>query len=270
MRTTRTLAVAAVALAVAATPAAAHAQASTAPVAYHGLTSAQQTQKFQELSGKGYVPVSLSISSGPSYAGVWVKSSGAAWAMFQDMSAQGYQQRFDEYSVKGYQPTVVTATGSGDAARFAAVFVKKSGNFIARHNMTIEQLTSGNLDAMAKGLMLTSIDVYGTAGAPTYAAIWTPNTSGVKWHVTYDLSSADHSAAFKLRLSNGYRPAYVAVDPGGTYTTIWRKDKVDSWFEYTGMSSSGYQSRFNELKTKGYYPAQVNSEDGKYAAIWTK
>ncbi|WP_067143090.1 hypothetical protein [Microtetraspora malaysiensis] len=269
MRTIRTLAVAAVTLAVAATPAAAHAQAPTAPVAYHGLTSAQQTQKFQELSGKGYTPVSLSISSGPSYAGVWVKSSGPAWAMFQDMSAQGYQQRFNEYSAKGYQPTVVTATGSGDAARFAAVFVKKSSDFLARHNMTMDQLTSANLEAKAKGLMLTSIDVYGTAAAPTYAAIWTPNRSGVKWHVNYSLSTADDSEAFKLRVANGYRPAYVAVAPGGTFTTVWRQDKAGSWFEYTGMSSSGYQSRFNELMAKGYYPAQVNSEDGKYAAIWT-
>ncbi|WP_433222386.1 hypothetical protein [Microtetraspora malaysiensis] len=270
MRTTRTLAVAAVALAVAATPAAAHAQAPTAPVAYHGLTSAQQTQKFQELSGKGYVPVSLSISSGPSYAGVWVKSSGAAWAMFQDMSAQGYQQRFNEYSAKGYQPTVVTATGSGDAARFAAVFVKKSDTFIARHNMTIEQLNDATLTAKSKGLMMTSIDVYGTAAAPMYAAIWTPNRSNVKWHVNYSLSTADDSEAFKLRVANGYRPAYVAVAPGGTYATIWRQDKSSSWFEYVGMSSSGYQSRFNELQTKGYFPSQVNSEDGTYAAIWTK
>ncbi|MCC5579670.1 hypothetical protein IMZ11_28980 [Microtetraspora sp. AC03309] len=270
MRITRTLAIAAVALAAAATPTAAHAQASSASIAYHGITSAQQVQKFHELSGKGYVPVSLSISSGPSYAGVWVKSSGAAWAMYQDMSSQGYQKRFDEYTAKGYQPTVVTATGSGDAARFAAVFVKKSGSFMAQHNMTTDQLITANLKAQAKGLMMTSIDVYGTDGAPTYAAIWTPNASGVKWHLTYDLSSADHENAFKIRVSNGYRPAYVAVDPGGTFTTIWRNDKSGSWYEYTGMSSSGYQSRFDKLKTEGYFPVQVNSEDGKYAAIWTK
>ncbi|MFF4773288.1 hypothetical protein [Microtetraspora fusca] len=270
MRTTRTLAVAAAALAVAAAPTAAHAQAPTASVAYHGITSAQQVQKFQELSGKGYVPVSLSISSGPSYAGVWVKSSGVTWAMYQDMSAQGYQQRFDEYYAKGYQPTVVTATGSGDTARFAAVFVKKSGKFVARHNMTTAQLTAANADAVAKGLVLTSVDVYGTAAAPMYAAIWTANTSGVRSEVTVGKSYAEHDAEFKARVSNGYRPGYIAVGPGGTYTTVWRNDKISGWFEHTGMSSSGYQSRFNELKTDGYFPAQVNSEDGKYAAIWTK
>ncbi|WP_067174576.1 hypothetical protein [Microtetraspora niveoalba] len=270
MRTTGRLAIAAVALAVAGTPAAAHAQAPSASVAYHGVTAAQQAQKFHDLSGKGYVPVSLSISSGPSYAGVWVKSPGVSWAMYQDMSSQGYQQRFDEYNAKGYQPTVVTATGSGDGARFAAVFVKKSGKFVARHNMTAAQFTSANASAVANGLAPASVDVYGTAAAPMYAAIWTANPSGVRWEVTVGKSFTEHEAEFRARVSNGYRPGYVAVGPGGTYTAVWRNDKIDGWFEYTGMSSSGYQSRFNELRSEGYFPAQVNSEDGKYAAIWTK
>ncbi len=270
MRITGKIAITGVALAVAGAPVAAHAQASSASIAYHGITSAQQVQKFHELSGKGYVPVSLSISSGSSYAGVWVKSSGTAWAMYQDMSSQGYQKRFDEYTAKGYQPTVVTATGSGDAARFAAVFVKKSDKFVARHNMTSAQFAAANAAAIGNGLVPTSVDVYGTAASPMYAAIWSANSSGVRWEVTANKTFAEHEAEFKARVANGYRPGYVAVGPGGTYTAVWRNDKIGGWFEYTGMSSSGYQSRFDKLKGEGYFPVQVNSEDGKYAAIWTK
>ncbi|MFC7648099.1 hypothetical protein ACFQX6_52255 [Streptosporangium lutulentum] len=31
-----------------------------------------------------------------------------------------------------------------------------------------------------------------------------------------------------------------------------------------------YQSRFDELKAKGFYPIHISAENGIYAAIWTK
>jgi hypothetical protein len=36
------------------------------------------------------------------------------------------------------------------------------------------------------------------------------------------------------------------------------------------MSSSGYQRRFDQLKAKGLLPVQVNAENGRYAAVFSK
>ncbi|MFC7648098.1 hypothetical protein ACFQX6_52250 [Streptosporangium lutulentum] len=111
-----------------------NARAQTAPliVAYHGLTSAQQTKRFNTLSAQGYQPITVSISidsSGHSrYAAVWSTSGGAMgklpFAMYQDMSSAGYQKRFEQYTAQGYLPAAVSATGVGASARFAAIFVK--------------------------------------------------------------------------------------------------------------------------------------------------
>ncbi|MEV4179187.1 hypothetical protein [Nonomuraea sp. NPDC049709] len=31
-----------------------------------------------------------------------------------------------------------------------------------------------------------------------------------------------------------------------------------------------YQSRFDELRAKGFYPVHISTELGRYAAIWTR
>jgi hypothetical protein len=41
--------------------------------------------------------------------------------------------------------------------------------------------------------------------------------------------------------------------------------RVTAW--RTG-AADGYQKRFDQLKDKGFYPVQVNAENGKYAAIF--
>ncbi|MEU6412228.1 hypothetical protein [Microbispora sp. NPDC046933] len=259
-----------------------HAQTAPSIVAYHGLTSAQQTERFNTLSAQGYQPITVSISTDSSgrsrYAAVWSSSGGAMgadlpWAMYQDMSSAGYQRRFDQYTAQGYLPAVVSATGSGADARFAAIFVKRSGvRYIAKHNITPKELDSTNATARKDGLWLTSVDVYGTADAPRYVAVWSSKPGGFGWHVSYALTQEKHNIEFKDATALGaWRPTVITVWPNARYTTVWRDDdKPGSWYSYVGMTAAGYQSRFNELKAKGFYPFQISVENGIYAAIWTK
>ncbi|MEV1174144.1 hypothetical protein [Nonomuraea sp. NPDC049784] len=129
-------------------------------VAYHGLTFAQQTERFTSLRAQGYRPITVSISTdgsgGIRYAAMW-SSSGRAmgsdlpWVMYQDMSSERYQRRFDQYAAQGYQPAVVSATGYGAGARFAAIFIKNPGfRFVAKHDITAGQaegIITGGRDA---------------------------------------------------------------------------------------------------------------------------
>ncbi|MFD8531320.1 hypothetical protein ACFV0L_28250 [Streptosporangium canum] len=36
------------------------------------------------------------------------------------------------------------------------------------------------------------------------------------------------------------------------------------------MSSSGRQKRFDGLRAKGFFPAQLDVEEGSYTAIWVQ
>ncbi|MEV0593860.1 hypothetical protein [Nonomuraea cavernae] len=259
-----------------------NALARTAPqfVAYHNLTPAQQTERFNTLRGQGYRPITVSVSTDFSgrtrYAGMWSVSGRAMggdlpWAMYQDMSADGYQRRFDQLAAQGYQPAVVSATGSGDGARFAAIFLKNPGSrFVAKHGIKPAELLRMSGTARQDGLMLTSVDTYGTASATRYVAVWSANPGQVSWHVRVSLSQERHEAEFRKYVALGFRPTSITVSATGRYTTVWRDDKPGAWHSYIGMTAAGYQGRFDELKAKGFYPIHINAEMGRYAAIWTK
>jgi hypothetical protein len=255
---------------VAVTTPAAHAQAAPAITAYHGVTGAQHTERFNALRGKGYRPITFTVddASSPRYGAVWAKGSGPAWAMIQGMSSSGYQKRFNEYLARGYRPTTVSASGSGGDAVFAAIFEKVPGKFFAKHDIGADQFAAANADAARRGYVLTAANVYGTAGDPRYVGVWSQGSRA--WSVTTGKSFDEHQAEFLARTKKGEKPSLVSVGPGGTYTTVWVKDGGSAWYEYTGMSPSGYQKRFDGLRAKGFFPAQLDVEEGYYTAIWVK
>ncbi|WP_327590706.1 hypothetical protein OHA25_29590 [Nonomuraea sp. NBC_00507] len=249
----------------------AHAEATATPafVAYHAASAGRQTTYARTLKKQGYHPITVNVSAGGRYAAVWVKGSSPAWAIYQGMSGPGYQSRFNEFAKKGYQPISVSATGSGSGAVFAAVFEKKSGKHFARHGLTARQFASVNQKAASTGYTLSSVDVYGSAASPRYVGVWTANTGG-GWYYTYGKTAKQHEAEVAKRLRQGFRPTQVAVGPDGTYAAVWRKDGLRSWAHYIEMSSSGYQKRFDQQRARGLYPVQVNSESGRYAAVFVK
>ncbi|MFE3450494.1 hypothetical protein ACFXJ8_16325 [Nonomuraea sp. NPDC059194] len=243
------------------------AQAGVTFSAYHGVTSDQHSRLFHELRAKGYRPITVNVSQGPRYAGVWVKGASRPWVLLRGMSDSVFQDRFDEYLEKGYQPVSVSATGTaGDDAVFAVIWEKRSERFLSRKGMTGEQFEAANRTAAAQGLVPVSIDVYGTADDPRYVAVWRQGTGS--WYYTYGKSVAGQEKEFAARTAKGYRPTLTAVGPDGTYTAVWRKDGGGAWMHYIDMSSAEYQQRFDAFKAKGLYPVQVNTEAGRYAAVW--
>ncbi|MEO3876682.1 hypothetical protein ABGB18_48695 [Nonomuraea sp. B12E4] len=272
MRTTRKVVVVASVLAgvaapVAATAPAASAQAGMAWYAYHNATPAQSEAQVKRLKAQGYHPITVNVSDGERYAAVWLKDgSSPGWGIWQGMSPSGFQRRFDAGLKEGAQPISVSATGSGDSVVFTAIWEKRSGSFLTKSNLTPAQFGAVNKQAAAKGLALSSVDAYGTPGDVRYVGVWTANTDGA-WYYTYGYSRQRYQAEFRAKKAKGFRPVKVAVAPDGTFAAVWRKDG-HRFANYIDMSSSGYQTRFNQLKPEGLRPVQVNAEGGKYAAIW--
>ncbi|MFD0467341.1 hypothetical protein ACFQ0B_02760 [Nonomuraea thailandensis] len=79
----------------AAVPAAAMAQAAPAWVAYHDLSASQSVARVKQLKDQGYRPITVNVSDGERYAAVWVKGGSGEWGIWQGMSADGFQKRFD-------------------------------------------------------------------------------------------------------------------------------------------------------------------------------
>jgi hypothetical protein len=181
-----------------------------------------------------------------------------------------YQREFDRFTAMGYQPTMVTATGSGPDAMFTAVWEKKTGRGSARHGIDAGEFNAANLKARRDGYIPVSVNLYGTSSSPRVAAVWADNPSRVSWSVTASVPASDYQRVFDAQVRAGYRPSAIAVGPDGmSYTTVWRNDKIGGWYAFHGMSAARYQARFDEMTGKGLYPTWIDMENGVYAAIFT-
>ncbi|MGW1681429.1 hypothetical protein, partial [Saccharopolyspora sp. NPDC002376] len=67
--------------------------------ARHGMTADQYQQTFNELVGQGFRLVNISgyeVNGQDRYAAIWEQSSGPAWQARHGMTADQYQQTFNE------------------------------------------------------------------------------------------------------------------------------------------------------------------------------
>ncbi|HEY6347246.1 MAG TPA: serine hydrolase [Bryobacteraceae bacterium] len=254
--------------------------------AYHGVTGAQHQTNFNNLTSQGYRMISLSVYGDPGYplyAAVWVQRPGPAWGAVHGVDSNGYQSAFNTWTSAGYVPVLVSATGTIDNAVFAAVFEQGiSGAWFAKHGMTSTDFQSANAAAFAAGQMIRSFAIYGTSADRRYAGIWHPNPLFVKWHshVHPSDTAAQYQTSFNAETQlpgvtlAGYRPAYLAVSGDVIYCSVFKDDWVGPWVARHGMTSSEYQTEFNQEIAKGFYPICVQgggtTASPVYAAIFAQ
>lgn len=70
-------------------------------------------------------PSFITLAPSQRYLSVFRDDQVGPWYAFHDMSRDQYQAVFNDRTANGYYPEVVQAAGSGDAVRFAAIFVTR-------------------------------------------------------------------------------------------------------------------------------------------------
>src|ERR1700733_2045310 len=258
--------------------------------AYHGVTGAQHQAKFDTLSTEGYRIISLSVYGDPTsplYAAVWVQRQGPAWVAVHGVNSDGYQSFFNTWTAKGFVPVIVSATGAVSNAVFAAVFQQgMTGAWFAEHGMVGGPATEAgtfqhaNAAALAAQQILSSVAIYGTAADRRYAAVWHANPVYVKCHVHPSDTGASYQMTFNAETQlpgyqlAGYRPAYVALSGDVTYCSVFKDDVVGPWVARHGMTSSEYQTEFDQQVAAGFYPICTQGGGSTsapvYAAIFAK
>ncbi|WP_157570124.1 hypothetical protein [Microtetraspora malaysiensis] len=241
--------------------------------AYHGLDEWGFISSVPK-SGSGLRPVVITNGQQKSqerYAMFWDNRPGPDWKLGGGSSGSGtYQQEFDRLTAQGYQPTMVTATGSGSSASFIAIWEKKPGKFYARHGLSIPEFQLANNSFNANGYMPISVNLYGTPSDPRVVAVWAARPSGVFAHVTVSSSAAEYQSDFEYNVKRGFRSSAIAVSPDGKgYLAVWRNDSIGAWYSFHAMSAAQYQARFDEMTAKGLYPIWIDMENGVYAAVFT-
>ena len=247
--------------------------------AYHGVTGAEHQSRFNALGPTGYRMISLSISGSPDdprYAAVWVQRAGAAQRAVHGVTAAQYQQWFNAGVADGFVPTIVSATGTVDNPRFAAVAENNvSGPWVARHNITLGQYMDQNLAARQEtGLYLHSVAIYGSSLDRRYAGVWRQNTQGFEWSAsTYLETPQEYQRDFDFFTQNGWQPRYVGVSSSQAFAPIYhRGDTVGAVIAHHDLTTDAYQQVFNQHTANGLIPAVVQGSGignaTRYAAIF--
>ena len=191
-------------------------------IAWHGASLADHKAKRDRAIKSGHRFASLSIYGDPSepvYAAVMIKRSPAPDQHdFPSIPAGQFQARFDDETGKGRGPVIISATGSGGDARFAAVFEPQKPIALTRTGLDVKGLGDMNRRAKADGLILHWAALYGDEDDPRYAAVWLPNHAKVTWNADgVQDTSAEYQHRFDAQKSGWARPSFITPGDGGRH-----------------------------------------------------
>jgi CubicO group peptidase (beta-lactamase class C family) len=245
--------------------------------AYHGVDAATHQQRVDNLAPAGFRPVALNVSGDPHdprYAAVWVaRPGGPAWVAVHGLSAQAYQDKFNELTGQRYAPTIVTATGPAGSESFAAVFEQGiHEQWFARHDLREDGIQQENDNAAAQGFRPRSLAVYGTPDDRRFAGIWVKNTNAVMWSWWW-LPQEDYQRYFDALVSASLRPAMLSVAPDGRLLAGFQGDDVGRWHARHGINAAEYQTEFDLRVSEGLRPIAIaaggtDAPAERYAAVF--
>lgn len=212
-----------------------------------------------------------------SYAAFWDKSSGPPGAARHGLSAQQYQQTFDDLLKKGYRPVVVRGYSVDGQPTYAAIFEQRQGTaFVARHDLSAAGFQSEFDRWTREGYRPVDIAGYTVGTSDHYTAIF-EKLAGPAFRVVHGLTSAAYQNAFNQALADGFRPVRVSgytVNGQDRYAAIFEKRTGPALVARHSMTSAQYQQEFNNWGGKGYRLVDLSSwksgDEGRYAAIWEK
>ncbi len=92
---------------------------------YHSMTIAEMQKKFDDMSKVGFMPSDIraeEIGGKTTFSGVWVPSKGSSYVALAELSAQAYQNKFNELNGQGYK--LARVMGYGNSGKFIAIWTK--------------------------------------------------------------------------------------------------------------------------------------------------
>ncbi|MBO8190622.1 hypothetical protein ITI46_02720 [Streptomyces oryzae] len=181
--------------------------------ARHGLTADQYQETFNELVGRGFRPVDVSgyaTSGGPRFAAVFEESGGPPFEARHGLTADQYQQTFNELVGQGFRPVDVSGYSDGGEVFFAAVFEQRDGvPFEARHGLTADQYQETFNELVGRGFRPVDVSGYATSGGPRFAAVF-EKSGGPPLEARHGLTAGQYQQTFNELMHRGFRLVKVS------------------------------------------------------------
>jgi Bacterial tandem repeat domain 1 len=211
------------------------------------------------------------------FAAFWVKGGGPAWQASHDLTASQYDREFEERVREGYRLVEIAPYGVGNTDMYATIWVQQKGPPWQAHvGLTAAQHQEEFTSLVATGYRLVHIDGYTVGNDQRYASIW-EQSAGPSWESRVGLTPAQCQEEFETLPKQGYRLVDVSgytISGQDRYAVIWEKRVGPAWEARNGLTSSQYQTEFNDLSKQGYRISRLkgwrSGNTAHFAAIWEK
>lgn len=184
---------------------------------------------------------------------------GATEVAKHGVSAECYQDVFNQIVSRGYQPVFVDGYDVGGQTFFNAVFRPQDSSWIARHGLTGDQYQDLFDDFTDQGFRLSNVDSYLDGGQIRYAAIF-DTRPGAGFAAFHGLNDQEYEDRFDELVADGLIPTNVStVEVGGQlfWTGLWEDVAVDGWSIHS-VTVADYQNIVNVNVDDGRLPIYVH------------
>ncbi|KAJ3121336.1 hypothetical protein HK098_003776 [Nowakowskiella sp. JEL0407] len=214
------------------------------------------------------------------YAAIWSsKYNSYPFVARYGLTGYRYQLEFYKWKFRGYKIAVIDGYEVNGVPYYAAIWRKHatSNPCVSKHRMTSSNYQSSFDQYVGSGYTLTWVSGYSVDGTDYYAAIWERIPYPPLWVARHRMTSGEYQSEFDNWVGKGYRLKLVSgycIGDTDYYAAIWEKINWAQWVARHGMTSSEYQSAFEEYQYQGYHLVHVSGYNcggvDYYAAIWDK
>ena len=212
--------------------------------ARHGLNAAQYQTAFDDFAKQGFRPTIISgysVNGQVKFAAVFEKKVGSEWVARHNLTAQQYQQTFDEFTKKGFYPAYINAYMAGNQELFACVFEKGNNPaWVARHNLTAAQYQAAFNEFTGQGFYPKVVSGYNKNGTDFFAAIFIKPAQAA-WASRHAIVGNFYQGIFDNMYYQGYRPVFVNGYASGN------SERFNALWENTNMNVSDIQKIDTEI-----------------------
>jgi CubicO group peptidase (beta-lactamase class C family) len=204
---------------------------------------------------------------------------------YHGVTAAEHQARFNQLSAQGYRIISISVYGEPGNARYAAVWVQRSGPaWVAVHGVDSAGYQSFFNNWTTKGYVPVLISATGDAGNAIFAAVFEQGISGA-WFARHGMTTGPSGSAGTFAYYNALGAAQKqilrSVAIYGTasdrrYAAVWHPNPIYvKWHVHQSDTAASYQTVFNaETQLPGYTlnayrPAYVTlSDDQIYCSVF--
>jgi N-acyl-D-amino-acid deacylase len=236
-----------------------------APLAIHGVNRHDYQEWFAQLDANTYRVVYVNAydtGGSPCFASVARKEvNPPGWEVRSDRTYDEFVKLAEDRKAHGFHPVCVSGYLSGNAPRFAGVWVRKRDPVLGEFglHLTARQYEERIALARKNAFMPSVVTGYADgAGSYRFTALFVP-AGRKEWDERHDLTEEQYQKVIDEQSSRKYRPLSVTAYPtqaGLRFAAVLVKDHLE-WYARHGLSPDQYQAEFDEMSMKGFRPVSI-------------